>query len=123
VDWLVDAYEVGDLVRDYEFRDAVINLMIHCGQEIDSFPEASFVDKIYSIAPGGARVRDLMVDLWVCKADSPWIEWTPEGGLNIPGDFTEDLVLSLLRRRTKAQWPLLHTLDSFELYYHAEEDW
>lgn len=73
VQWLVDAYALGVLVRDHKFQNAIMDLMMRCGQEIDSFPDAYFVGKMYGIARGSSPGRKLMVDLWACKADMTWI--------------------------------------------------
>jgi len=41
--------------------------------------------------------------------------------MDIPQDFLEGLVESLLEHRTKLQWPLPHSSGNSEQYYEKEE--
>jgi hypothetical protein len=94
--------------------------MLQCGRDIPSFPDARFVKEIFSGTYLGTGVRELMVDLWVWKADVDWV------GADDPTDEVNKRVARMLcpalmiRSRPYVTYGI--PWENSERYYDVEED-
>jgi hypothetical protein len=82
--WIAKAYTLANDVTDQRYRGVLTGLMLQCGRDIPSFPDARFVKEIFSGLYSGMGVQDLMVALWVWKAEVEWV------GAADPAEIDED---------------------------------
>ena len=95
---LVDAFVLGEKLRDDRFKDAVIDAIMSCaaGHDINEwkrYPLPMEVNRAYRGTPTGSPLRRLIVDLWAVNGHDGW----NQEGLN--ADFQADLIHELLPHR------------------------
>ena len=104
---LIGAFIFGEKVQDGDFRDAVIDALIHTAGSPDEkgtywYPIGRTVDRAYTGTPEGSPIRRLLVDMHAFHSRRHWLD----GQRNV--DFLADLAGYLLRDRSEHS----QTLDS-----------
>lgn len=104
---LIGAFIFGEKVQDGDFRDAVIDALIHTAGSPDEkgtywYPTGRTVDRAYTGTPEGSPIRRLLVDMHAFHGRRHWLD----GQRNV--DFLADLAGYLLRDRSEHS----QTLDS-----------
>jgi hypothetical protein len=100
VDGLTGAFVFGEKVQDGDFKDAVIDALIHTVAAPDEkgvhwYPTAQSVDRAYTGTPEGSPIRRLLVDMYTFHGKKDWLD----GQRNV--DFLADLAGCLLRERSE----------------------
>jgi hypothetical protein len=95
---LVEAFVLGEKLQDQDFRDAVLDSLIHAvdtpdGQDVRWYPTATTIDRAYKGTPEGSPLRKLLVDMHFFHGRREWLN----GAVNI--DFLRDLARDLLDDR------------------------
>ena len=106
-DVLTGAFVFGEKVQDGDFKDAVVDALIHTVVAPDEkgvryYPTAQSVNRAYIGTPEGSPIRRLFVDMYTFHGRQDWLE----GQKNV--DFLADLAGCLLRDRSEHS----QTLDS-----------
>ena len=104
---LIGAFVFGEKVQDGDFKDAIIDALIHTVATPDErgvcwYPTGRLVDRAYTGTPEGSPIRRLLVDIYVFHGRRRWLD----GQRNV--DFLADLAGYLLRDRSEHS----QTLDS-----------
>ena len=118
---LANAYILGDILQDVDFKDAVIDAMIDksSSNALDGhhwFPVGPVIREIYDNTLESSKARRLLVDLYTHHGDGAWLyNWAAQEDL--PKGFLLDLAIALLDKREK---PELHPSGSpCEYHEHA----
>jgi hypothetical protein len=125
-DLLIGGFVFGEKVQDGEFKDAVLDALIHTVRTPDDegvcwYPTKHWVDRAYVGTPEGSPLRRLLVDMYSFHGRKDWLD----GQKNI--DFLVDLAGHLLMDR-RAQ---LHRLPDptrpeatgcWSYHHHREEE-
>ena len=74
---LVDAYVFGEKLQDRDFRDAVIDSLIHAvdtpdAQDLKWYPTSAAIDSAYIGTPEGWPLRKLLVDMHFFHSLPKW---------------------------------------------------
>ncbi|KAM0712238.1 hypothetical protein Q7P37_011332 [Cladosporium fusiforme] len=74
---LIGGFVFGEKIQDGNFKDAIIDALIHSVSAIDVdgrrwFPAAESVDIAYQGTPEGSQLRRLLLDMHICHGDSKW---------------------------------------------------
>jgi len=97
-DLLIDNFVFGEKVQDGDFKDAVIDALIHTVAMQDEvgtrwYPKGKWTTQAHSGTPKGSPIRRLLVDMYVFHEGEHWVD----GEQNV--DFLGDLVRRLLADR------------------------
>ena len=97
---LIGAFVFGEKVQDGDFKDAVIDALIHTVATPDEegafwYPTEQLVDRAYTGTPEGSPIRRLLVDMHAFHGKRCWLD----GQRNV--DFLADLAGYLLRDRSE----------------------
>lgn len=127
-DLLVGGFVFGEKVRDGDFKDAVIDALIHTVATPDDngscwYPMKKWVTQAYAGTPEGSPIRKLLVDMFMFNGQEDWLE----GEDNV--DFLVDLGRRLLADREAVQRKRQHTQDptkpgvsSCQYHHHDQGD-
>lgn len=99
-DVLTGAFVFGEKVQDGDFKDAVVDALIHTVAAPDEkgvrwYPTAQSVDRAYTGTPEGSPIRRLLVDMYTFHGRKDWLD----GQKNV--DFLADLAGCLLRDKSE----------------------
>lgn len=115
---LIGAFVFGEKVQDGDFKDAVIDALIHTAATPDEkgacwYPTGQLVNRAYTGTPEGSPIRKLLVDMYVFHGRRRWLD----GQKNV--DFPGDLARYLLRDRSEHTQALDSTTpDASGCQYH-----
>jgi hypothetical protein len=96
---LVDAYVFGEKLQDRDFRDAVIDSLIHAvdtpdAQDLKWYPTSAAIDSAYIGTPEGWPLRKLLVDMHFFHGLPKWLN--EESNV----EFLRDLARKFLQDRS-----------------------
>lgn len=121
---LANAYVLGDKLRDGNFKDVIIDAMLHKSRSKFSdgtpsgthfFPGEHAVRRIYDNTPKSSEARHLLVYFYAENGDGQWLN---DGAQEVlPKDFLIDLAVALLERQNK-RTPATATAESNTCKYH-----
>jgi hypothetical protein len=115
---LIRAFVFGEKVQDGDFKDAVIDALIHTVAALDKkgtrwYPMGRLVDRAYTSTPKGSPIRRLLVDMYAFHSRRDWLD----SQRNV--DFLADLAGYLLRDRSEHSQTLDSTTpDASSCQYH-----
>jgi hypothetical protein len=98
IDLLIEAFVLGEKLQDQEFRDALVDCLIHAvdtpdGQDKRWYPTPSAVDRAYRGTPDSSPLRRLLVDMYFFHGRREWLDEATNA------DFLRDLARDLLQGR------------------------
>lgn len=108
---LVKAYVLGDKLLDSKFQDtavdAIVEKSVTAAQDGSLwYPGAEPIEYAYRNTNTSARIRGLLVDMYVCFGRGEWLhDW--DEPTEVPQPFLWDLSLSLLDGRDGSQGPIV----------------
>jgi hypothetical protein len=120
---LIGAFVFGEKVQDGDFKDAVIDALIHTVATPDEegafwYPTKQLVDRAYTGTPEGSPIRRLLVDMHAFHGKRCWLD----GQRNV--DFLADLAGYLLRDRSEHSQALDSTtpdMSGCQYHHHRGE--
>lgn len=123
-DVLIGAFVFGEKVQDGDFKDAVVDALIHTVAAPDEkgvryYPTAQSVNRAYIGTPEGLPIRRLLVDMYTFHGRKDWLE----GQKNV--DFLADLAGCLLRDRSEHSQALDSTtpeVSGCQYHHHDSEE-
>ena len=121
---LTGAFVFGEKVQDGDFKDAVVDALIHTVAAPDEkgvryYPTAQSVNRAYIGTPEGSPIRRLLVDMYTFHGRKDWLE----GQRNV--DFLADLAGCLLRDRSEHSQALDSTtpeVSGCQYHHHDGEE-
>lgn len=121
---LAEAYVLGDKLRDGNFKDAIIDAMLHKSRSKFSdgtsvvtsfFPGEHVVRHIYDNTPKSSEARHLLVYFYVEHGNERWLNDAAQE--EFPKEFLMDLAIALFERQNKPT-PATPTAESNTCKYH-----
>lgn len=121
---MADAYVLGDKLRDGNFKDVIIDAMLHKSRSKFSdrtpdgthlFPGEHAIRRISDNTPKSSEPRHLLVYFYAKNGDRQWLNDGAQEVLH--KDFLIDLVVALLERQNK-RMPAAATAESNTCKYH-----
>lgn len=115
---LIGAFVFGEKVQDGDFKDAVIDILIHAAATPDAkgacwYPTGRLVNLAYTGTPEGSPIRRLLADMYVFHSRRRWLD----GQKNV--DLLADLAGYLLGDRSEHTQALNSTTpDASGCQYH-----
>jgi hypothetical protein len=123
-DLLIGGFVFGEKVQDGNFKDAIIDALIHTVATPDErnvcwFPTKKWVTLAYTGTPKGSPIRRLLVDMFMFNGRDDWME----GEDNV--DFLVDLGRRLLAdrkadRKKQQMDPTRTSANSCQYHHHGE---
>jgi hypothetical protein len=101
LNWLTISYGLACIFGDPRYQDVLVNRMLWCVREIDSFPNTQFVCSLYFETESlstDVLGRKLMVDLWAWEARPEW-EWIDSLNKVVCTEFVGQLCAALMDHR------------------------
>jgi hypothetical protein len=122
-DVLIGAFVFGEKVQDGDFKDAVIDALIHTVAVPDEegscwYPTKQLVGRAYTGTPQGSPIRRLLVEMYTFHGRKDWLD----GQKNV--DFLTDLAECLLRDRREDSRALDSTtpdVSGCQYHHHGEK--
>lgn len=98
VDLLIEAFVLGEKLQDQDFKDAIIDSLIHAvdtpdGQDTRWYPRSAAIDRAYGGTPENSPLRKLLVDMHFFHGHADWLDKATNT------DFLRDLAKEFLRDR------------------------
>ncbi|CAK1357272.1 hypothetical protein CB0940_12246 [Cercospora beticola] len=98
IDLLVEAFVRGEALQHHDFKDAIIDSLIHAVDTPDEqdtrwYPESATIDRAYRGTPESSPLQKLLVDMHFFHGRAEWLD----GATNT--DFFRDLAKELLQDR------------------------
>lgn len=121
---LANAYVLGDMLLDTDFKDAVIDAIINKTRSTASdgqnwYPVGPVIRCIYENTRESSKARCLLVDLYVNYAEGYWLRELATWD-DLPKEFLFDVANAALDRR---QRPASYSIiDTCEYHEHTPED-
>lgn len=127
-DLLVGGFVFGEKVQDGDFKDAVIDALIHTiatpdDEGIRWYPTKKWVTMAYTGTPEGSPLRKFLVDMFTFNGEDKWLE----GEDNV--EFLVDVGQRLLAERKRAdrkkqqpQDPTGPKASSCQYHHHGQGD-
>lgn len=121
---LAKAYVLGDKLRDGNFKDVIIDAMLHKSRSNVSdgisdgacfFPGEHVIRHIYDNTPKSSEARHLLVYFYVKNGNRRWLNDAVQE--EFPKDFLMDLAVALFERQDKRR-PATPTAESNTCKYH-----
>jgi len=130
-DQLVFCFALGDSIRSYGFKNAVMDLMIPliytAGAELNkvlgSHPKA--ISLVYNNTPEGSMLRKLIVDTILCWiVPEEFVEKLPGGTdetLALPPDFLREILLRSMKERDDGSFREPSTSTLYRYHEHPDQ--
>ena len=98
IDLLIEAFVLGEKLQDQNFKDAVIDSLVHAvdtpdGQDTRWYPRSAAIDRAYRGTPEGSPLRKLLVDMHFFHGRPDWLDTATNT------DFLRDLAKEFLQDR------------------------
>jgi hypothetical protein len=98
IDLLVEAFVLGEKLQDRDFKDAIIDSLIHAVDTPDEqdtrwYPRSTTIDRAYRGTPESSPLRKLLVNMLFFHGHADWLD----GATNT--DFLRDLAKEFLQDR------------------------
>jgi len=98
INLLIEAFILGEKLQDQNFKDAVIDSLVHAvdtpdGQDTRWYPRSAAVDRAYKGTPESSPLLKLLVDMHFIHGCADWLN----GATN--ADFLRDLAKDFLQDR------------------------
>lgn len=120
---LIGSFLFGEKVQNGDFKDAVIDALIHSVSKPDNkgnrrYPTEGTVDRAYQGTPEGSPLRRLLLDMHIIHGHGKWVE----GQTNV--EFLAALAGRLLDNKgmPEPQDPTKPNLSSCQYHHHEKED-
>lgn len=105
---LAEAYVLGDKLGDGDFKDVIIDAILHKSRlkvsggaffRRFSFPGAQIIQYIYDNTPKSSEARNLLVYFWAENGNGQW--FNDETQELLPKEFLMDLAVELFERQAR----------------------
>lgn len=97
---LIDAYIMGDLFQDSDFKDAVIDVIIDCIAQNAAPHAAANTKRVYENTPSESPLRKLIVDVHVASGGKLWYNMRDLARDYYNLDATLDIMAAMDLQRT-----------------------
>ncbi|PTB42335.1 uncharacterized protein TrAFT101_008577 [Trichoderma asperellum] len=119
---LAQAYVLGEMLQDVNFKDAVLDAILIKSRSTASdglcwYPVGPAIRCIYEGTPESSAARRLLVDMYTCHGHEEWLtEWANEDDL--PKQFLLDLAIAALKKRPQPPESLAEKVGTCEYHEH-----
>ncbi|KAI4655898.1 hypothetical protein J4E93_000614 [Alternaria ventricosa] len=94
---MIQSYVLGERLMDPTFQNAVLQCLIECVEQEDSYPGDQTIKTAYKRTTKHSPLRKLLVDFWVWHGDSEWA--ADDMNTSLGTEFTNDLLKAMLKLR------------------------